>query len=169
MKKLGSTNGTLVNGEPTTEAPLNHGTRIRIGNSRFMFKDPSMKDIEVELSQLDDDEGWGMMGDIDLSRARGSYMGLIVGVLLVGLAAAGGYFLMEQAERETGGGSGSAEANLVDDGDMEDKEAVAFLWAAADEDDPVSIGSKKRGKGLIQGRGFSKTLTRKFNGKVVPR
>jgi hypothetical protein len=136
-----------VNGEPITEAPLTHGTRIRIGNSRFVFKDPSMKDIEVELSQFDEDEGWGMMGDIDLSRARGSYVGLLLGVLLLGAAAAGGWFLMQQAESETSGGDVTADANLVQNGNMEDTDAIQFLWNAQGGDAFVSIGSTKRGKG----------------------
>ncbi|NNF59345.1 MAG: FHA domain-containing protein, partial [Rhodothermaceae bacterium] len=149
VRDLGSTNGTLVNGEPTTEAPLNHGTRIRIGNSRFMFKDPSMKDIEIELSQFDEDDGWGMMGDIDLSKARGSYMGLLVGLLLVGLAGAGGFFLMQQAEEEAGGPViADGTANLLQNGDMEDTELLNYYWTAADEDAPVRIESAKRGNSL---------------------
>ena len=98
VRDLGSTNGTLVNGEPITEAPLSHGTRIRVGNSRFVFKDPSMKDIEVELSQFDEDEGWGMMGDIDLTRARGGYGGLLVGLLLLGAIAGGAFLFMQGAD-----------------------------------------------------------------------
>ncbi len=148
IRDMGSTNGTLVNGEPLTEATLNHGSRIRIGNSRFVFKDPSMKDIEVELSQFDEDEGWGMMGDIDLSRARGSYLGLLLGVLLLAGAAGGGYFLMTQAEQEKEQLAGSVETNLVEDGDMEDEDAVSFLWEADRDDAPVTIRTTKRGKGL---------------------
>ena len=75
VRDLGSTNGTLVNGAPVTEALLTHGIRLRIGNSRFVFKDPAMQDVEVELAHLEEDEGWGMMGEIDLSRARGSKAG----------------------------------------------------------------------------------------------
>ncbi len=148
IRDLGSTNGTLVNGEPTTEASLTHGTRIRIGNSRLAFKDPSMKDIEVELSQFDEDEGWGMMGDIDLSRARGSYVGLLIGLLILGLAGAGGWFLMQGAEDATdvqtaGGGDG----NLVENGDMEEEDALEFLWVAAGDESPVRVTSTKKGKG----------------------
>jgi len=141
IRDLGSTNGTLVNGEPTTEAPLTHGTRIRIGNSRLAFKDPSMKDVEIELSQFDEDEGWGMMGDIDLSRARGSYVGLVLALLFVGLAAAGLWYFTTQADLESTGEGPAADRNLVDVGDMEDKEAVGILWSAAKEGDPVSVSA----------------------------
>ena len=147
VRDLGSTNGTLVNGEPMTEAALSHGSRVRIGNSKFVFKDPSMKDIEVELAQFEDDDGWGMMGDIDLSKARGSYGGLLVGLLLVGLAAAGGWLLMSEAEQGGGQVGGGGTANLVVGGDMEDEELVDFLWVAAGEEAPVSITSSTQGKG----------------------
>ena len=96
LRDLGSTNGTLVNGEPTTETPLTHGMRIRVGNSKLVFKDPSMKDIEVELSQFDEDAGWGMMGEIDLSRGRGSKAGLLVVLLLFAGAGAGLWWLGQQ-------------------------------------------------------------------------
>ena len=55
---------------------------------------PELWDVEIELSQFDEDEGWGMMGDIDLSRARGSYVGLVFGLLFVGLAAPGLWYIM---------------------------------------------------------------------------
>jgi pSer/pThr/pTyr-binding forkhead associated (FHA) protein len=147
IRDMGSTNGTLVNGEPLTEAPLNHGARIRIGNSRFVFKDPSMKDIEVELSQFDEDEGWGMMGDIDLSRARGSYIGLLLGLLLLAGAGGAAFFLMQEAEKNAGGGGVEGDTNLVQNGDMEDAGQAAFLWTTPNEDDPVSISTRKRGAG----------------------
>ena len=47
VRDLGSTNGTLVNGDPITEILLKHGDRVRVGNARFVFKDPSMKDIDI--------------------------------------------------------------------------------------------------------------------------
>ncbi|MDJ0520437.1 MAG: FHA domain-containing protein [Planctomycetota bacterium] len=148
IRDLGSTNGTLLNGEPTTEAALNHGSRIRIGNSLLVFKDPSMKDIEVELSQFDEDEGWGMMGDIDLSRARGSYAGLLIGLLIVGLAAAGGFFLMQEAEKDSGVQVAGGDGNLVENGDMEEEDALEFLWVATDDEAPVRVGATKKGKGF---------------------
>lgn len=37
---LGSTNGTLVNGEPVQERQLNHGDRITIGQNAVQFSAP---------------------------------------------------------------------------------------------------------------------------------
>lgn len=125
LRDLGSTNGTLVNGEPVTEMALTHGTRIRIGSSKFVFKDPSMKDIEVELSQFEDDEGWGMMADIDLTRARGSRLGLVVGLLLLAGVGAGGWVLMQEEAGTTG--EATVDINFVADGGME-SETAAGLW-----------------------------------------
>lgn len=149
VRDLGSTNGTLVNGEPTTEATLSHGTRIRIGNSRFAFKDPSMKDIEIELKDLDEDDGWGMMGDIDLSKSRGGKGGLVLLVLLAGVIGAGAFFFMqmEQQAIETADVGGGA-ANLVAGGDFEDEELIDVYWAAQGDEAPVRIGTTKRGNGL---------------------
>src|SRR5205814_4761372 len=57
IRDLGSTNGTLVNGEPVTELLLTHGARVRVGNARLVFKDPTMKHVEVTLAGLDEDDG----------------------------------------------------------------------------------------------------------------
>lgn len=148
VRDLGSTNGTLVNGEPTTEATLSHGSRIRIGNSRFVFKDPSMKDIEIELKDLDDDDGWGMMGDIDLSKARGGKGGLVLLVLLAGVIGAGAFFFtqMEDQAQVTADGDGAG-LSLIAGGDMEDEELIEVYWAAEDDESPVRISTTKRGGG----------------------
>ncbi len=142
IRDMGSTNGTLVNGEPTTEAPLNHGTRIRIGNSRFVFKDPSMKDIEVELSQFDDDDGWGMMGDIDLTKARGSYGGLLASLLLLGLVGAGAYFFLN-AKKKTNIAGVTADT-LVTNHNFDD--AQNLLWSEEGGGDDVGVVIRGKGK-----------------------
>ena len=143
LRDLGSTNGTLVNGEPTSEVALTHGAKIRIGNSRFMFKDPSMKDIEVELSQFDDDDGWGMMGDIDLSRSRSGSLGLVLSLLLLAGAVAGAFFFMNKEKTSTDGGV--TEANLLADGEFEEEDN--FLWAPAGDDEHAQVRVQP-GKGM---------------------
>ena len=135
LRDMGSTNGTLVNGEPASEVALSHGSRIRIGNSRFVFKDPSMKDIEVELAQFDDDDGWGMLGDVDLSRAKGGYGGLLVGLLLLAAAAAGAWFFV-QSEQEGEGGGIAADSNLIADGTFQDESPA---WSSAVEGAPIRV------------------------------
>ncbi|MFV1957957.1 MAG: FHA domain-containing protein, partial [Planctomycetota bacterium] len=155
IRDLGSTNGTLVNGEPVSEALLVHGARIRIGNSRFAFKDPSMKDIEVELSQFEEDEGWGMMADIDLSRARGSKAPMLAAVLLFVAVAAGGWWLSQRPE---GGATARAGARggLVEDGGFESPD---LAWSPADEE----RATVKLVPG--QGRGRSTALRAAATGK----
>ncbi len=144
LRDLGSTNGTLVNGEPATEVALSHGARVRIGNSRFVFKDPSMKDIEVELAQFDEDEGWGMLGDVDLSKAKASYGGLLAGLGLLAAAAAGAFFFV-QGEDRGGDAAVSVDSNLVADGSFEDE---SLAWSSSGEDAPVRV-SGGGGKPLV--------------------
>lgn len=137
IRDLGSTNGTLVNGEPTSETQLMHGARIRIGNSRFVFKDPSMKDIEVELSQFEEDEGWGMMGDIDMTKARGSYAGLLVGLVILAAAGVGGWFISQEAEKNKTSGGVADVANLVEIGETDEAGYVA--WGLDQESDDARV------------------------------
>jgi hypothetical protein len=94
IRDLGSTNGTLVNGTPVTETLLTHGARVRIGGAKFVFKDPAMKDVEVALEGLEEDDGgWGMMSELDVSRGGGGAGGVIAAVLLIGALAAGAFVL----------------------------------------------------------------------------
>ncbi len=140
IRDLGSTNGTLVNGQPISEALLTHGARIRIGNSRFAFKDPSMQDVEVELAHFEEDDGWGMMGEIDVSHARGSRMGILVVALLFLAAGAGGWWLMQQEERGAGG-KDVARAGLIENGDFEDD---VVPWSA-DREEGVEVRRREKG------------------------
>jgi pSer/pThr/pTyr-binding forkhead associated (FHA) protein len=128
IRDLGSTNGIMVNGQPTTEAPLAHGTRLRVGGTRFVFRDPSMKEIEVELSKMEDEDGWGMMGDIDLSRARVSKAGTLSTVAFLGLVAAGGFFLMKESDKPGTGGGQEPTGEQIANGSFERAE-LPWTWA----------------------------------------
>lgn len=135
VRDLGSTNGILVNGAPSTESALSHGARLRVGNSRFVFKDPSMKDIEVELSRLEDDDGWGMMGDIDLSRAPGSKAGTLALLGVLGVVGVGGWYIWSEGQQiRAGGGAGGAGQRIVN-GDFEGSE-LPWSW---NEDAPLRV------------------------------
>jgi len=140
IRDLGSTNGTLVNGQPVSEALLTHGSRVRIGNARFAFKDPSMKDIEVELAHFEEDEGWGMMGEIDLSRAHGSRTGIVAVVLLFLAAGVGGFLLSQRGEAGTTG-AGGGRAGYVENGDFESED---LTWSA-DREDGVQVRRVAKG------------------------
>lgn len=127
IRDLGSTNGILVNGNSTTESPLAHGMRLRVGGTRFIFRDPSMKEVEAELATIDDEDGWGMMGDIDLSKARVSRGGTISTIVFLALVGAGGFFLMRGAE--TGGGAAQGPTGeQVRNGSFERAE-LPWSWA----------------------------------------
>jgi pSer/pThr/pTyr-binding forkhead associated (FHA) protein len=144
IRDLGSTNGTLVNGEPTTETVLTHGARVRIGNSRFVFKDPSMADVDVELAGLreEDDAGWGMMAEIDVGRVRGGGGGLAAALLLVaGLAGAAWYFAGRETQAtDTPVGDFT---NQLTDPHFDSSEGVA--WGAP-EGTPVSVSRTEKAR-----------------------
>jgi pSer/pThr/pTyr-binding forkhead associated (FHA) protein len=97
IRDLGSTNGTLVNSEMVTEAQLTHGARIRIGNTRFVFQDPALAEIDLDLAGAEDEDEWGMMRDIDLAAVRKRNPATIVyTVLFVAILAVLGYFLQRK-------------------------------------------------------------------------
>jgi pSer/pThr/pTyr-binding forkhead associated (FHA) protein len=92
LRDLGSTNGTLVDGEPVVETLLRHNSRIRIGGQRILFVDPTVADIESSLAGADDALEWGLMrGEIDVTagRARGG-RGVLVAALVVLVVTGGG-------------------------------------------------------------------------------
>ncbi len=104
IRDLGSTNGTLVNNEMMTEAQLTHGARIRVGNTRFVFQDPTMAEIDLELAGADEDDEWGMMRDLDLAAVRKRNPAtLVYGVLFLGILGALGFLLTrEPGKRDVG-------------------------------------------------------------------
>jgi len=141
VRDLGSTNGTLVNGEPVTEVLLKHGDRVRIGNARFAFKDPSMKDIDVGADGADDDAGdWGMMAEVDASRATGGGKGLIAAVLLIGALGGGAWFASTQKSEERTAFLDLT--NQVDDGTFDSADVLSW---AADEGAPVAVERSEKG------------------------
>lgn len=134
VRDLGSTNGILVNGNPTTESPLAHGARLRVGGSRFVFKDPSMKDVEVELSRLEDDDGWGMMGDIDLSRSYGGKGGTIAALGVLALVGAGGWYMWSEGGK-MGPQAQTARGERIENGGFDGND-VPWTWT---DGGPVSV------------------------------
>lgn len=134
VRDLGSTNGILVNGNPTTESALSHGARLRVGGSRFTFKDPSMKDVEVELSRLEEDDGWGMMGDIDLSRSYGSRGGTLAALGVVALVGAGGWYMWSEGQK-TGQTTISARGERIVNGGFDGAD-IPWTWT---DGGPISV------------------------------
>jgi len=148
IRDLGSTNGTLVNNEMVTEAQLSHGARIRIGNVRFVFQDPAMSDIDLELAGVDDDEAeWGMMRELDLKAVRKRNPATIFyGVLFLALIGGGAY--MTTLERGKGAaGPQPPPGNLHQPFSFETA-AATFAW---DSDQPgavtTSLATSPKGQG----------------------
>lgn len=52
LRDLGSTSGTLLNGESVDEAPLASGDEIRIGTCRFMLQAPGLRPERVLTAEV---------------------------------------------------------------------------------------------------------------------
>ena len=126
IRDLGSTNGTLVNNEMVTEAQLVHGARIRIGNTRFVFQDPAMSEIDLELAGVDDDEAeWGMMREIDLASVRKrNPASIIYALVFVGILGAMGWMATQKRANNKGKGGIVVAGNLHLPYDFERKSSV---------------------------------------------
>jgi pSer/pThr/pTyr-binding forkhead associated (FHA) protein len=148
IRDLGSTNGTLVNGEMITEAQLAHGARIRVGNTRFVFQDPAMAEIDLELAGAEEDEEWGMMRDIDLAAVRKRNPATIVyAVLFLAIVGAGGYFVTQRPERKGDEGPQAPPGNLHEGWSFESS-ASRFLWTGEPAGGVlVGITSAAKGQG----------------------
>lgn len=143
IRDLGSTNGTLVNNEMITEAPLAHGARIRVGSTRFVFQDPAMAEIDLELAGVDDDESdWGMMRELDLAAVRKRNPATLVYMILFA-AILGGLWYVTTLEPTHESGSGRPKDSLIEDWTF-NSSAQASTW---ESDQPgASQSSVKNGK-----------------------
>lgn len=99
LRDLGSTNGSVVNGEPVSEATLGHGARIRLGKTRFVFVDPAIADFEQALAAEEEAESeWGLVrAQVDMARVKRARRGtLLFGGLFVLLIGGGvAFFLLK--------------------------------------------------------------------------
>ncbi len=149
VRDLGSTNGTLVNNEMVTEAQLAHGARLRIGNVRFVFQDPALAEVDLELAGVDDDESeWGMMRELDLAAVRRRNPATVVYALLfVAILGGGGYMMTLQGAAKGATGPVAPAGNLHPPWSFESRASV-YSW---DSEMPgaVSVRSvtKPRGDG----------------------
>jgi len=99
IRDLGSTNGTLVNGEMITEVQLTHGAKVRIGQLLFVFQDPAMAEVDLDLAGVDDDDQeWGMMRELDLAAVRKRNPATIFYSLLFVALVAGAYYMLMVAK-----------------------------------------------------------------------
>src|SRR5262245_46075280 len=92
LRDLGSTNGTLVDGEPVSETALQHGARIRMGATRFVFVDPTVSDFEKAMAAVDDlGSEWGMLrAEMDMTRVQEARRSQLVTTIVVLVVVLGG-------------------------------------------------------------------------------
>lgn len=119
LRDLGSTNGTLLDGEPVGENVLQHGGRIKVGSERFVFVNPAVSEFESAMASVDDlGSEWGMLrAEMDMeriNRARKSQMIATVGVLAV--VGVGGWLVLgTDLLKKEGTKLEAMEGNLVSD------------------------------------------------------
>lgn len=157
LRDLGSTNGTLLDGEPVTEVALQHGNRVRVGAQRFVFVDPAISDFEKAMSAVDDlGSEWGLLrAEMDMSRvqqARRSQM-VAIGTIVVLLAGVG-YVAVAHPEVFSGGVKAPAliPGNQIDDFSLE---RGSGSWAAlAGSPTSPRYGTAADGAAAPPGAGF---------------
>lgn len=128
IRDLGSTNGTLLNGETVTEGQLTHGAKIRVGNTRFVFQDPAMAEVDLELTGVEDEESeWGMMRELDLQAVRRRNPANLVYLLLFVVLLGGGFYLVKFQPGKRADGPESP-ANNLHDGYSFETAGAAWAW-----------------------------------------
>ncbi|MEE8106201.1 MAG: FHA domain-containing protein [Planctomycetota bacterium] len=115
IRDLGSTNGTLVNSEMITEVQLAHGAKVRIGQLLFVFQDPAMAEVDLDLAGVDDDDQeWGMMRELDLAAVRKRNPATIFYSLLFVALVGGAYYMLQVAEvKKSKGGGGPPKGSVL--------------------------------------------------------
>jgi pSer/pThr/pTyr-binding forkhead associated (FHA) protein len=101
LRDLGSTNGTMLDGEPIGEIAIQHGGRIRVGDQLLVFVDPSISDFEKAMAAVDDlGTEWGMLrAEMDMTRVQRARRSQVVAVIAL-LAVVGviGYVFIANPE-----------------------------------------------------------------------
>jgi pSer/pThr/pTyr-binding forkhead associated (FHA) protein len=135
VRDLGSTNGTLVDGEPITEQALQHGARIRIGMTMLVFVDPTVSGFEEAMSAVDDlGSEWGMLrAEMDLDRVQRARRSQMVGIVgFVAVAGVAGWFVLQNPDmfREKAPELEVVEGNQMPDFSFEE---IAGKWSPVAE------------------------------------
>jgi pSer/pThr/pTyr-binding forkhead associated (FHA) protein len=160
LRDLGSTNGTLVDGEPVSETALQHGARIRMGATRFVFVDPTVSDFEKAMAAVDDlGSEWGMLrAEMDMTRvqeARRSQLVTTIVVLLV--VVGGGAFVYMNKDKLVGGAAPlvNVAGNKIEDFSFEMDQGKGWTarpgspTKAPSAGDPKSDGKAKQGTAFL--------------------
>jgi pSer/pThr/pTyr-binding forkhead associated (FHA) protein len=158
LRDLGSTNGTLVDGEPISETALQHGARIRMGATRFVFVDPTVSDFEKAMAAVDDlGSEWGLLrAEMDMTRvqeARRSQAVMILLVLVVVLG--GGAFVVTHPDLFSGEKQKLAliDGNRVEDFSFEEHQGAGWTARPGTPTKARAADAKTEGK-AHQGTNF---------------
>jgi len=160
LRDLGSTNGTLVDGEPVSETALQHGARIRMGNTRFVFVDPTVSDFEKAMAAVDDlGSEWGMLrAEMDMTRVQEARRSqLVTTVVVLAVVIGGGAFVYVNKDKIAGGTPPLANVagNKVEDFSFETEQGKGWTARAGSPSrapsagDPKSDGKAKQGVAFL--------------------
>ena len=107
LRDLGSTNGTLVNGEKSMEKKLEPGDRVKIGVAEFVFglgANEGAASLEAATTAVpvmaEADEQIFAISERNMARKQRAALGLWL-LLMLGLAAGGLVFLQQQKKAES--------------------------------------------------------------------
>jgi pSer/pThr/pTyr-binding forkhead associated (FHA) protein len=160
LRDLGSTNGTLIDGEPVSETALQHGARIRMGNTRFVFVDPTVSDFEKAMAAVDDlGSEWGMLrAEMDMTRVQEARRSQIVTTIVLLVVVIGGGAFVYMNRDKIAGGEPPLErvaGNKVEDFSFEQDQNKGWIARpgspskAPSAGDPKSDGKARQGKAFL--------------------
>lgn len=167
LRDLGSTNGTLVDGEPVTETALQHGNRVRIGAQRLVFVDPTISDFEKAMAGVEDlGSEWGLLrAEMDMTRVQRARRSQMVGIAFAVAVLAGvGYVALFMPQVWSGGRTAVVPipGNLV--GEDFSFETGTGVWKAAPDSPAVARANAPDDGAAAQGGAFM-TVRRDAKGR----
>jgi len=159
LRDLGSTNGTLVDGEPISETALQHGARIRMGNTRFVFIDPTVSDFEKAMAAVDDlGSEWGMLrAEMDMTRVQQARRSQLVTTIVVLVVLVGGGAFAYMNKDKFAGGAAALEnvaGNKIEDFSFEQDQGKVWTARAGSPTKPPTAGDPKSDGKAHQGTAF---------------
>ena len=132
LRDLGSTNGTLLDGNKVTEVALSHGDRVKLGDNEFTFVDLRRGAREPEAGG--EPAGAARAAPPLPARSKAAAILGLAGVTLAVAAAAAWQFLFAKGEVAPTSGRAAPAAPagtlLAEDWSFEDASGASALWTA---------------------------------------